>query len=127
MKLERRVCYRYSSAFKQKVVSEIESGEISIVEAQRIYGINGAATIPAWIKKLGKNHLLCRVVRVEMKDEKDRIKELKKQIQQLESALAKEHIKNIALESLIESAEEYYKEDLKKSFGGKGSKKEEKK
>ena len=74
MKPERKVLYRYSSAFKQKVVSEIESGELTIAEAQRLYGINGATTIQSWIKNLGKNHLLNRIVRIEMKDEKDRIK-----------------------------------------------------
>jgi transposase len=127
MKKEQHIRYNYSLAFKQKVVSEIESGELTATSAQKLYGINGSATIRKWIKKLGKNHLLCKVVRIEMKDEKDRIQELEKRIQDLESALANTHIKNIALESLIESAEEYYKEDLKKSFGGKGLKKEKKK
>jgi transposase-like protein len=121
MKAEKKVLYRYSSAFKQKVVSEIESGELTIAEAQRLYGINGATTIQAWIKKLGKNHLLSRVVRIEMKDEKDRLKELEKKIRTLESALANEHVKNIVLESLIEVAEEHYKVDFKKNFGGKVS------
>ena len=127
MKVERKVLYRYSSAFKQKVVSEIESGELTIAEAQRLYGINGATTIQSWIRKLGKNHLLSRIVRIEMKDEKDRIKELEKQINELESALAKTQIKNIALESLVEVAEEHYRIDFKKNFGGKASKEAEKK
>lgn len=121
MKAERKVLYRYSSAFKQKVVSEVESGELTIAEAQRLYGINGTSTIQAWIRKLGKNHLLNRIVRIEMKDEKDRVKELEKKIRSLESALANEHVKNIVLESLIEVAEEHYKVDFKKNFGGKVS------
>jgi transposase-like protein len=121
MKEEKKVLYRYSTAFKQKVVSEIESGELSIAEAQRLYGINGGDTIQAWIRKLGKNHLLNRIVRIEMKDEKDRVKELEKKIRTLESALANEHVKNIVLESLIEVAEEHYKADFKKNFGGKVS------
>lgn len=127
MKAAGKVLYRYSSAFKQKVVSEIESGELSIAKAQRLYGINGASTIQAWIKKLGKNHLLNRIVRIEMKDEKDRLKELEKKIRSLESALANEHVKNIVLESLIEVAEEHYKVDFKKNFGGKASQEAKKK
>ena len=121
MKKERKVLYRYSTAFKQKVVTEIETGELSISEAQRLYGINGGDTIQAWVRKLGKNHLLNRIVRIEMKDEKDRVKELEKKIRTLESALANEHVKNIVLESLIEVAEEHYKTDFKKNFGGKVS------
>ena len=115
-----RVFHRYSLAFKQKVVSEIERGELKIGDAQKIYDIRGNDTIQSWIRKLGKNHLLNKVVRIEMKDEKARIKELEKQVKGLESALAQSHVKNIALESLIECAEEHYQADFKKNFGGKG-------
>jgi hypothetical protein len=62
-----------------------------------------------------------------MKDEKDRIKELEKKVRDLESALANAHVKNIALESLIEVAEEHYEVDFKKNFGGKASPGEEEK
>ncbi len=119
---EQKISYRYSAAFKQKVVSEIESGKISIEEARRIYDIRGGSTIRDWIKKLGRNHLLSKVVRIEMRDEKDRIKGLEKEIRKLKTALADEHIKTIALESLIEVADEHYKVDIKKNFGGKESK-----
>ena len=129
MESGQRVFHRYSLAFKQKVVSEIERGELKIGDAQRIYDIRGNDTIQSWIRKLGKNHLLNKVVRIEMKDEKERIKELEKQVKGLESALAQSHVKNIALESLIECAEEHYQTDLKKNFGGeelgKGRKKEQ--
>ena len=114
-----RVFHRYSLAFKQKVVSEIERGELRIGDAQRIYDIKGNDTIQSWIRKLGKNHLLNKVVRIEMKDENERIKELEKQVKGLESALAQSHVKNIALESLIECAEEHYQTDLKKLLVGR--------
>ena len=73
-----RAVRRYSIAFQQKVVREIESGEISIGDARRLYNITGNDTVQNWLRKRGKNHLLKRVVRIEMKDEKDRIKELEK-------------------------------------------------
>ncbi len=115
------ISYRYSLAFKQKVVSEIESGKFSIGEARRIYDINGSETIQKWLKRVGKQHLLDRVVRIEMKDEKDKLRELEKEKKQLESALAQEHLKNLSLEALIESIEEHYGIDVKKNFGGKAS------
>ena len=59
---------------------------------------------------------------VEMKDEKDRVKELEKRIRQLESALADEHIKNAVLESLVEIARDKYGIDLKKKSGQAPSK-----
>jgi len=105
---------RYSEAFKQKIISEIESGEISISQAQRIYEINGGDTIQKWIKKHGKYHLLNKVVRVEMKDEKDKIKLLEKQKRELESALANAHLKILALESTIEVAESQFGIPIKK-------------
>ena len=75
-----RTVYRYSLVFKQKVVSEIESGELSIEEAHRLYDIRGHETIRNWIRKFGKNHLLNKVIRIEMKNEKDRVKELEKKV-----------------------------------------------
>ncbi len=116
-----RTIKRYSIAFQQKVVGEIESGELSIGDARRLYDITGNETIQKWISKFGKNHLLNKVVRIEMKDEKDRIKELEKKIRQLESALSNEHIKNIVLESLVDIAREKYGIDLKKKNGQKQS------
>jgi len=119
---EQKISYRYSLAFKQKVISEIESGRFSIGEARRIYDIKGCVTIPGWLKSFGKHHLLDKVVRIEMKGEKDKIKELEKEKNQLESALAQAHLKNLCLEALIESAEEHYGVDIKKNFGDKVSK-----
>lgn len=113
--------YRYSSAFKQKVVSEIESGKLTVAEAKRVYDINGAHTIAIWLKKFGKNHLLNKVIRIEMKDEQDKIKELARQKRELESALAQTQLKVICLEALIETVEEHYHIDVKKTFGQKAS------
>lgn len=113
---------RYSLAFKQKVVSEIESGQLTIAEARKIYDIKSQPTIYAWLRKLGKDHLIDKVVHVQMKDEKDKIKELERQKRELESALAQAHLKNMSLEALIECVEEQYQVDVKKTFGQKGSK-----
>ena len=121
------VTYRYSLAFKQKVVSEIESGQLTVADAKRIYDIPHSNTIYRWIRQLGKNHLIKKVIRVEMKDEKDKLKELERKNRELESALAQSHLKNIALESVIESLEELYQIDAKKKFGTKVSKERSKK
>ena len=115
MEKTRKTLYSYSTAFKLKVISQIESGQFSIEEARRIYNIGGGSTIHQWIKKYGKNHLLSKVVRIEMRGEKDHLKKLEKEKSELESALAKAHLKIMALESLIESAEEDLGIELKKS------------
>lgn len=118
-----RIIKRYSSAFKQKVISEIESGKLTIAEARKVYGINGSGTIHDWLRKYGKDHLINKMVRIEMKGERDRIKELERQKRKLESALAQAHLKNLCLEALIECVEEHYQVDVKKTFGSEASKK----
>ncbi len=118
---------RYSRAFKQKVVNEIEEGKYSIAQARNIYDIGGGDTIHKWIKRMGKNHLISKIVRVEMRGETDKLKELNKKIKVLESALANERIKTIALESLMEVAEERYGVDFKKNSSAKGLKEAKKK
>ena len=97
--------YRYSTAFKQKVVTEIEGGVYTTGEIERVYGVT-RATIYEWLRKFGKDYLINRTVRVQMRGEADRIKELEKEKQKLEAALAQAHLKILALESTIESAEE---------------------
>ena len=112
---------RYSEAFKLHVVSEIDSGHLTIYSARRRYGIRGGETVQKWLRSYGKDHLLGRVVRVERPEEKDRIKELEARVRELESTLAQSQVKLFAYESLIEVAEEHYDADFKKNFGAKQS------
>ena len=111
---------RYSEAFKRKVIEEIEQGRVTQGEAMRKYGIRGSVTIRYWLKRFGKNHLLNRVVRIEMPTEnnpQEIIKQLKAEKQQLESALAQSQLKVLCLENLVEVAEEEFGLDLKKKYG----------
>jgi len=78
---------RYSEAFKLKVVEEIEKGKLAISEASRLYEIKGGNTIYKWIRKYGKNHLISKAVRIEMKNEKDILKKKEEKIRELEKAL----------------------------------------
>jgi len=108
--------YRYSEAFKQKVVTEIESGKYSIRESSNLYDVSDVS-IRNWLRKFGKNHLIGKVVKVEMKGEADKLKQLQKEKRALESALAQAQLKIIVLESTIECADEIYSTDIKKKFG----------
>ena len=121
MPKRRRTIFRYSVSFKQRVVREIEQGGEGIQSVRRRYGIKGGSTIQQWIRKFGKNHLLNKVVRIETMEEKDRIKELEKQIQKLKIALADSLLAQRSLEVLIEEANKEYKTDLKKNVGDAAS------
>ena len=88
-----RSIIRYSEAFKLKVVTELERGEIaSICEANKVYGIRGNSTVSKWIRKYGREDLLPKKVRIETLKERDELKEARKRIRQLEAALADAHI-----------------------------------
>ena len=113
---ERRTIRRYSLAFKQRVVSQIERGEISVAEAHKRYDIGGSTTIDRWIRAMGKLHLLATVVRIEMPDEQRRIRVLEQQVRTLEHALAQTQVSAVALEAVIAAVDAHYKIDAKKSF-----------
>ena len=112
---------RYSHSFKQHVVSLIESGELSIEQVRKRYDIRGSTTIQRWLKHFGRTHLLPQMVRIQMPDEIDRIKQLEREKQALESALAQSQMKILTLESLLEQVEADDQIDVKKSTGRKPS------
>jgi transposase-like protein len=117
-----KLTFRYSISFKQKVVEEIENGA-NFGVVRRRYGIKGGSTIQNWVKELGKNHLLNKIVRIEMKGEKDRVKELEEEVRRLKLALADATMAKDLLGTLVEVANRHYKTDLKKNFGPKSLKK----
>ncbi len=110
-----RTSYRYSSAFKQKVIGEIESGMLSIAEAGRIYEIS-RKSLYFWVRDFGKDHLIGKVVMVQKRDELDKVKQLEAEKRQLEAALAKSNLDKFCLECLIEAAEDEYGISLKKTL-----------
>lgn len=92
---------RYSEAFKQEIVREVESGTKSLAEVRRAYSL-GSCTVQRWIKRIGKFDLLPRAIRVETPQERDRIKELERQIKDLKNALAETQVRYIIAESQLE-------------------------
>jgi transposase-like protein len=96
----------------------VEDG-LSISDASSKYGIKGGHTVKDWVIKFGRNHLLNKVVRIEMKDEKDRLKELEKELKLTKEALADSVLAQRLLENLITLADRDLNTDIKKNFGSK--------
>jgi transposase len=107
---------RYSISFKQMVVNEVESGR-SCEYLRRKYDIGSTVTIPRWVQRLGKNHVLNKLVRIETMEDKNRDKEKDEEIKRLKMALADAHMAKACLEEVIKMANVEYKTDLKKNFG----------
>jgi transposase len=118
-----RVVFRYSESFKRQVVSDLETGRFSSVEAARAHhGIKGSMTVRKWIARLGKNHLLTKVVRVEKPDEAGIVSGLRREIAQLHKALGQTQAQSVLNESYLELACQRLGlevEAFKKKFAGK--------
>lgn len=115
--------YRYSEAFKQQVIMEIEGGRFgSASEASRAYGIGGRGTVLNWLRQSGRGELTRKMVRVEKPGEPGEIKRLQERVRQLESALANAYIDGALAESYFEILCERTKTDceaFKKKVAGK--------
>jgi transposase len=105
---------RYSEAFRRQVVGEYESGT-GIVSLQKKYGINGGTTIQTWIKKYAKQGFRHEIVRIQTAEEVKRVRELEKQVKDLEQALGKVTLEKLKLESILEELQEGQGEEVKKN------------
>ena len=112
---------RYSTAFRRKVVEEIETGQRSLAEARRIYDIRGKQTIQNWLVRFGKNHLLNKIVKIEMKEERDTLREQRAKIRKLETALSDTLLENIVLRATIAEMEQVPGSKEKKSRSTRSS------
>lgn len=105
---------RYSDAFRRQVVAEYEAGG-TIAQLQKKYGITGGQTIQTWIKKYAREGLRHDLVRIQIADEINRIKELEDQVQELEQALGRVMLDRIKLESIVEELMAGDKKGIKKN------------
>lgn len=109
---------RYSEAFKRQMVRDLERGVITPSEIRRRYAVKGAMTITGWVKRYGKTERVTVASRIPRKRiESRKVLILERQKRELEQALVRLTVENVALESLIEEAQCHTGIDLKKTFG----------
>ena len=106
----------YANDFKRKVVSDFESGEFSVPQLEKLYGISNP-TIYRWIYKFSNfNEKSVRVV--EMKDSSSKkLKDLEEKVKTLERALGQKQLYIDYMEKMMEIAKEEMNIDIKKNFG----------
>lgn len=106
---------RYSEDFKKEIVHSFESGEYSVLQLEKLYGITNP-TIYQWIYKFSTfNEKGSRVV--EMKDSQvNKLKELEEKVKKLERVVGQKQIKIDYLEKMIDIAKEDLDIDIKKNF-----------
>ena len=100
---DNRTVKSYSEAFKQKVIQDISCGRKTKKEASRYYGCS-EASIFNWIKRMNRLDLYNPTIRVQMPQENDQLRELKKQNKELKEALVKMQLKHLRSEADLEVA-----------------------
>ncbi len=105
----------FSEEFKKELVGLYESGQFSVLQLQKLYGIHNAM-IYNWIYKYSTfNEKGVRVV--EMKDSStQKLKELEQRLKELEQIIGQKQIKIDYLEKMIDIAKEELEIDIKKNF-----------
>lgn len=104
-----RALHQYSSELKQRLVEEIEQGQLSLREAARD-AQTSVTMVQKWLDEYGRFKPKRDVVEVVMKSEQDKIAALEK-------ALAEAHLQLRVYDELINQANQRYKTDIKKNFG----------
>lgn len=107
---------RYSEAFKKQVVREYEAGASARSLSEK-YGIKGGNTINTWLKKYGREGSRYKLMVIQKPEEQERVKQLEKRVQELESALAQVILDKLMLESLVEVIEAEEGVEVKKNIG----------
>ena len=104
---------KYSKDFKRHLVSEFEQGKFSVLQLEKLHGI-GNSVIYSWIYKYSSlNQKGYRVVEHKESSSK-KLKDLEKQIKELQALLGRKQIKIDYLEELIDVAKEELNIDIKK-------------
>jgi hypothetical protein len=114
---------RRSKDEMELVVSQIQSGSISIWGACKKHGLN-RNTLKLWMTRLRVGSLTDKTLTTvsSSKEEDKKDLELKQQIRQLEKALEYANLKILGLETMIKVTEEDLQIKIKKKPGTKRSK-----
>ncbi len=109
-----------SIAERRWLVREIENGRMGLVEAKKIlepFSKDPVSLIKLWRRKYKPE--ISFTLPVMSEKEKQKMEGLQKQLKELEKQLEHSQMKNIALETMIDIAEEKLKIDIRKKSGPK--------
>ncbi len=104
----------YNMGFKLAVISQVEKGEMTYKQAQKVYGIQGRSTVLMWLRKYGsldwktpKSHFMPSPTRKETPAQK---------IKRLERELSDEQLRNKILNTMIDISDKEYGTAIRKKF-----------
>ena len=112
--------HNYEPAFRRWLVREIEEQRLTVAEALNQFNFNpanGRALLVKWLKKYGQEMVLSLPPMTEK--EKQDMLALQKKVKAMEQQLEDARMRNIALDTLIDVAEEKLKINIRKKPGAK--------
>jgi transposase-like protein len=95
-----KVYKRYSESFKRQVVAEYEEGA-SPATLCRKYGIGSANSVRTWVKKYAAESVRYETVHVQTPDEADQLRQLERERDLLQRAVADLTVENLLLEGQL--------------------------
>ena len=115
---------RFTDEFKLKVVQEYLNTDVSQRELKQKYDIGGKNCITIWMRKFGlkapsKQQMELQRTMSKQKEKTPYERELEAKVQKLEQQLEYEHLRTLALDTMIDIAERDLKIPIRKKSGAK--------
>ena len=113
----------YSDEFKKGIVDEVLKGVLSKEEARCKYGIKGSSAVLNWIRKFDESKKRAMKTKRKLGNSGKSQEELEAENQRLKHELEMEQLRTMALNVMIDIAEDQFKIPIRKKPGAKQSKK----
>lgn len=112
MTTEERRRRRFSAAFRKEQVRLIESGKVSVHEVSKLYEVK-VQNVKNWVKKFGSKELPKTIIITNSTDY-NRLRDLEKQIKELNQIIGEQQVKLLIQEKLLSKAKEQLGADFEK-------------
>ena len=106
----RRTQRDYNLGFKLAVVSQVEKGELTYKQAQKVYGIQGRSTVLVWLRKHGTLDWSRPIIHQMHKSKETPSQKIKR----LERELSDERLKNKILNTMIDISDKQFGTSIRK-------------
>ncbi|MBW8192975.1 IS3 family transposase, partial [Neiella marina] len=105
----------YSLAFKLSVVEQVEKGDMTYKQAQRIYGIQGRSTVLVWLRKHGRSDWSPQGMSTMPRSAETPAQTIKR----LERELEDERLRNLLLNEMVDIIDAEHGTGLRKKLEAK--------
>jgi transposase-like protein len=114
-KRKKRTQRDYTMGFKLLVVDAVEKGDMTYIQAQKIYGIQGRSTVLTWLRKHGKLDWT-QPVRLTMPKTPKAKETPAQKIKRLERELEDERYRNLLLNEVVDILDSEHGMNLRKKY-----------